>query len=62
MTEKEKQSKLNKMEILANVLWTAFGIIGGLSYYAKGEYLIWGIISLLGILYAYKLFKSITGK
>ena len=62
MTEQERPTKLNKMEILANSLWTAFGIIGGLSYYSKGEYLIWGIMSLVGILYAYKLVKLIANK
>ncbi|MCI2230509.1 hypothetical protein MC378_15140 [Polaribacter sp. MSW13] len=55
-------NKLNKTEILTNVLWTAFGIIGGISYYSKAEYWICGIMSLIGILYAYKLIKSIMGK
>ena len=63
MTEhNEKKNKLNKTEIIANLLWTAFGIIGGINYYSKSEYLICGIMSLIGILYAYKLFKSIAGK
>lgn len=62
MAENEKTSKSNKIEILANLLWTAFGIIIGLSYYSKGEYWIWGITSMLGILYAYKLIKSIIKK
>ena len=63
MTEhNEKTSKLNKTEILTNLLWTAFGIIGGISYYSKSEYWICGIMSLIGILYAYKLIKSIVRK
>ena len=28
MAEREQNSKLNKTEIIANLLWTAFGIIG----------------------------------
>ena len=39
-----------------------FGIIGGIDYYSKSEYLICGIMSLIGILYAYKLIKSIVSK
>ena len=63
MTEHNaKENKLNKSEILTNLLWTAFGIIGGIDYYSKAEYLICGIISLIGILYAYKLIKSIVIK
>jgi hypothetical protein len=62
MTENEQNSKLNKTEIIANLLWTAFGIIGGINYYSKKEYLICGIMTLIGILYAYKLFKSINLK
>lgn len=55
-------SKLNKTKILANLLWTVFGIIGGISYYSKAEYWICGIIFLIGILYAYKLIKSVVKK
>ena len=63
MTEhNEKMNKLNKIEILTNLLWTAFGVIGGIDYYSKTEYLICGIMSLIGILYAYKLVKSIVKK
>ncbi len=63
MTEhNEKANKLNKTEILKNLLWTGFGIIGGISYYSKSKYLICAIMSLIGILYAYKLIKSIAGK
>jgi len=41
MTEhNEKSTKLNKSEILNNLLWTAFGVIGGMDYYSKSEYLI----------------------
>jgi len=55
-------NKLNKMEILTNILWTAFGVIGGIDYYSKSEYLICGVMSLIGILYGYKLIKSLTKK
>jgi|TARA_R100001369_G_C3251450_1_gene156185 hypothetical protein len=55
-------NKLNKTEILTNLLWTAFGIIGGISYYSKAEYWICVVMFLIGILYGYKLIKSITEK
>ena len=61
MTEQTK-NKLNKGEIITNILWMIFGIIGGIDYYSKSEYLICGIMSLIGILYAYKLIKSIVSK
>ncbi|WP_435264042.1 hypothetical protein [Tenacibaculum sp. nBUS_03] len=51
--------KLNKTEIVTNLLWSAFGIIGGIDYYSKGEYWICGIMLLIGILYSYKLIQSI---
>ncbi len=61
MTEhNEKTNELNKSKILTNLLWTAFGIIGGINYYSKSEYWIFGIMSLIAILYAYKLIKSIA--
>ena len=50
---------MNKSEIITNLLWTAFGIIGGLNYYSKEEYWICGILFLIAILYAYKLLKAI---
>ena len=63
MTEQNgKKNKLNKGEILTNLLWTAFGVIGGIDYYSKSEYLICEILSLIGTLYAFELFKSIVGK
>ena len=63
MTEdNEKKNKSNKSEILTHLLWTAFGIIGGLDYFSKAEYLISGIMFLIGILSAYKLFKAIVKK
>ena len=52
-------NKLNKTEILTNLLWT---VIGGISYYSKAEYWICGIMFLIGILYAYKLIKSVVEK
>tara|TARA_R110000782_G_scaffold208468_2_gene296866 strand:- start:31 stop:204 length:174 start_codon:yes stop_codon:yes gene_type:complete len=55
-------NKLLKSEILTNLLWTAFGIIGGMNYYLKSEYWICGIMSLIAIVYAYKVIKSITEK
>jgi hypothetical protein len=62
MTENKKTNKLNKTEIIANLLWTAFGIIGGINYYSKSEYWICGVMLLIGILYASKLIKSIVKK
>jgi hypothetical protein len=53
---------VNKSEILTNLLWTAFGVIGGIDYYSKAEYLICGVMFLIGILYAYKLIKSMLTK
>ena len=55
-------TKLNNTEILANLLWTAFGIVGGFKYYSKAEYLTCGLLFLIGLLYAYKLTKSIVRK
>ncbi len=62
MIEHEKINKINKTEMLTNLIWTAFGIIGGISYYAKAEYWSCGIMFSIGILYAYKLIKLITRK
>ena len=61
MTEQTK-NELNKGEIITNILWMIFGIIGGIDYYSKSEYLICGIMSLIGILCKYKLIKSKASK
>ncbi len=53
-------NKLIKSEILTNLLWTTFGIIGGLDYYSKEDYWICGVMFLIAILYALRLFKSIA--
>jgi len=58
VTGQDNKNKSPKGEILANLLWTAFGIIGAITYYPKGEYLIGGIMSLFGVFYAYRLIKS----
>jgi hypothetical protein len=50
---------MNKIEILTNLSWTIFGIIGGIDYYSKAEYWICGLMFLIGIVYCYKLIKSI---
>jgi hypothetical protein len=50
---------MNKIEILTNLSWTIFGIIGGIDYYSKAEYWICGLMFLIGILYCYKFIKSI---
>ena len=55
-------NKTNKTEIVTNLLWTTFGIIGGINYYSKSEYWICGVMFLIGILYCYKLIKQIFGK
>ena len=62
MKETRKNKKNDIIEILANVIWTFFGVFGGISYYSKAEYWICGIMFLIGILYSYKLIKSIMGK
>ena len=53
---------MNKTEILTNLLWITFGIIGGINYYSKAEYGICGVMFLIGILYTYKLVESISKK
>jgi len=55
-------NKLNKSEILTNLLWGIFGIIGGIGHYSKAEYWISGVMFLIGILYCYKLIISIKRK
>ena len=51
---------LLKNDTLTNLLWMAFGVVGALSYYAEEKYLICCLLTLIAVLYAYKLFKSIT--
>lgn len=60
MNDRDKENKSHQGEIIANLLWAAFGIIGGISYFSKGEYWICGIMSLIGVFYGYRLIKSIT--
>jgi hypothetical protein len=50
--------KLNKNEILIDTLWVFFGLINGITYYGKAEFLICFIMILLSIFYSYKLFKN----
>ena len=54
-------NKINKIEILTNLLWIAFGLIGGLDYFSRDEYLISGIMFLVAFLYTFKLIKSLIG-
>jgi hypothetical protein len=54
-------NKQSKVELLINIVWTAFGILGGYDYYLKGDYLACGNMFLVGFLYSFKLFKSIIG-
>ena len=51
---------LLKSDTLTNLLWMAIGVVGALSYYAEEKYLIYILLTLIAILYAYKLFKSFT--
>lgn len=51
--------KINKSDVLTNLLWGAFGVIGGFSYYSKAEYWICAILFLIGILSGYKLVKPL---
>jgi hypothetical protein len=50
--------KLNKNEIIIDILWITFGIIGGINYHRQSEYLIFVIMILLSIFYSFKLFKN----
>jgi hypothetical protein len=56
-----QMNKESKVELLINIVWTAFGILGGLDHYSKGDYLACGVLFLVGFLYSFKLFKSIIG-
>ncbi|AWH74793.1 hypothetical protein DCS32_11680 [Dokdonia sp. Dokd-P16] len=49
-----------KSDTLTNLLWAAFGAVGALNYYAEEKYLICSLLILIAVLYAYKLFKSVT--
>ena len=62
MPENKKGKKWNKSEIITDSLWVFFGVTAGINYYSKEEYIICGVVSLLGLLYAYKLIKSLTRK
>lgn len=55
----KKSNKFYKSETVTNLLWTSFGIITGLTHYSKNEYLLCIIMFIVGILYAYKLIKSL---
>jgi hypothetical protein len=50
--------KLNKNEILIDTLWVFFGLINGITYYRKAEFLICFIMISISILYSYKIFKN----
>lgn len=58
MRKQVKTKKLNKIDILAYLIWVLFGIIGAMNYYSKGEYIISGIMGLIAILYAYRLISK----
>lgn len=49
------------MDKLMNLLWTAFGIIGGLHYYNREEYAFSVILFLLGAAYGYRVVQSLLG-
>lgn len=52
-------NKLLKSEMVTNILWALFGIIGGLSSYSKEEYLICSVMFLIGTLYAFKTLQGL---
>jgi predicted branched-subunit amino acid permease len=60
MVEQEKTNKMNKSEILAYLLWAAFGIIGTLHYYSEKEYWISGIMALLGVFMLINLWNRLS--
>lgn len=50
-----KQKDIKTIDLLANLMWIFFGIIGGVVHYEKAEYIISGIMALIAVLYGYKL-------
>lgn len=57
MTEKDKIQKSKKAVVVANVLGGAFAIFSVVSFYLEKDYWISGLMSILGILFIYKLVK-----
>ena len=50
---------LQKIETLTNLLWICFGLVGGLDYFSREEYVISGIMFLVAVLYGYRLVKEV---
>jgi len=50
-------TNLPKIEALTNLLWISFGLVGGLDYFSREEYLISAIMFLVALLYGYRLLK-----
>lgn len=51
--------KFIRSETVKNLLWIAFGVIGGINYFSREEYWISGIHFLVAVLYAYNLGKHL---
>ena len=51
--------KILNSSVITNLLWTIFGIIGGLNFYSKEEYFISTFMGLFSLLYGYKTYQSI---
>jgi len=51
--------KLIKSETLSSLLWMLFGLITGLDYLNKEEYLICSLLFLIAIVHGYRLVKSL---
>ena len=51
--------KFLRSETVKNLLWVAFGLIGGINYFSREEYWISGILFLVAVLYAYNIGKHL---
>ena len=57
-----KLYKFINSETFANLLWTAFGLITGFRYYEKQDYLVAGLLGLIGVAYLYRLLSGLVIK
>ena len=49
--------KSPQIETFTTLLWISFGLMGGISYYLKEEYLIFAFFLLVAVLHGIRLFK-----
>lgn len=50
--------KIIKSSTLGHLLWMLFGLIAGLDYFNKKQYLICSILFLIAAIYAYKIVRN----